>query len=601
MWLALAVFAVYLRTLGFGFTSLDDVHLIQENSENISHWQNAAKAFRTDVYWNSPGTYYRPILSLSFIADHALGGDKPFIYHLTNVLLHLMGCCLLYICLLNLGYGKGKSFLFSMIFAIHPSLSQAVGWIPGRNDILLSIFILISFIALLKYFDGSNRKWFMLHLAAFMAALFTKEVAIFVPLLFLLYLSIADSKYLKNALKKTVPGWVVVTLLWLIMRWHALGKSGTFTSRHFAGGIDIIIGLLSYIGKIFFPFNLSVLPLSGDINPLFGITGLVMLVLIAWLKGIEDRKKFTFGAAWFVICLLPTFIPITNSINFLEHRLYLPMLGVIIMLAECRFITKMPLKNISITTASIIVIFTLLNVRHTGSFYNGVTFWSNAAKTSPHSGLGHQMQGRMYFKSGLIDKAQQEYMLSLAIEDNASVHNDLALLLLQKGDLAGAEKEFEIVLKFDMEFADIHNNLALVFFRQGRLNDAKSELLKSISFDPGSSEPLANLGVLYLQAGMTDSSEIFLQRSLKIDDKNVVANHHMGIILAQNKKYKEALIYITKAFEYSPRDPAILLHLTQLYLIMGNRERAGDFYQKALDSGYPRNDLLEKSLTEGRQ
>jgi Tfp pilus assembly protein PilF len=595
-YIGLLIALLYGRSLFFGFTSLDDVHLIRENSANIGTWENIPKAFRTDVYWNNPGTYYRPVLSLSFMVDHALGGDRPFFYHLTNVLLHLVGCALLLTCLLSLGYGKGNSFLFSMIFAVHPALSQAVGWIPGRNDTLLCIFVLSGFFFLLKYLHGCGKRWMLLHLAAFWTALFTKEAAIFAPVLFMLYAFLIEKVNLKIVMQKVLPGWAAIIVLWLVMRWYALGTQGVLSFRQYAGWPDIIIGLLSYIGKIFFPLNLSVLPLSGDINPIFGIAGLMVLILFAWAKGIKNVKMFSFGAAWLVLFLLPTFIPITNSINFLEHRLYLPILGVIIMLAESRALRDLSLKKAAISTAVVVSIFMLINIRHTGNFYDGIAFWGNAAKTSPHSGLGHQMQGRMYFKSGMIEKAQQEYMLSLEIEDNASVHNDLALLSLRKGDLAGAENEFKRVMELDPGYANIHNNLALVFFQTGRYNDAKRELLESSLLGPRHSEPLINLGVLYLQEGVLDSAETFLRRSLEIDDKNAVANHHLGIALTQTKKYTEALTCLTKAVESSPGDPLINLHLAQLYLIMRNVEKAEMFYQRALRYGCSRNDLLENNL-----
>jgi Flp pilus assembly protein TadD len=599
LWLALAILALYAKTLDFGFTSLDDVHLIQENRHNIGSFSNAIKAFQTDVYWESPGTYYRPVLSLSFMLDHALGGEKPFIYHLSNILLHIAACWLLLACLIVMNYRRGLSFIFTVLFAGHPVLSQAVGWIPGRNDVLLAIFVLVSFIALIRSFGKRNRLWLAVHMASFAAALFTKEAAVFAPVLFLLYL-VLKGKF-KGSWKTLAPGWAAITITWLFLRATALGMERAYSSCQYAGAAEVLAGLLSYIGKVFLPFNLSVLPLSGDINLLYGMAGLALLVMIVWLRGISNKKIFIIGVLWFVLFLMPTFIPVSTTINFLEHRLYLPMLGVIIILAESNVIRNASAKWMTIVGAAVFFSFSLLTFNHLAVFSDGNRFWSDAVKTSPRSALAHQMLGRMHFMSGRVEEARREYNESLAIENGVSAHNDLALLCLATGDLGSAETELKKVLEMDPTFANVHNNLALVFFNRGLLSEARNELLKAIELEPQRADPLVNLGVLYLQTGAPDSAEILLRRALTIDGNNAEARHHLGIVLVQSKKYDEALTHLSKALEISPRDPMVNLHLAQLYLVVGRTDQARSQYQKALNLGCPRNQFMENNLNMKRQ
>ena len=601
LWLALAIFALYAKTLGFGFTSLDDVHLIQENRGHIGSFSNTAQAFKTDVYWKSPGTYYRPLLSLSFMLDHALGGEKPFIYHLSNILLHIAACWLLFVCLNALNYRKGLSFIFAGLFAVHPAISQAVGWIPGRNDVLLAIFILSAFIALIKYSSQRGRPWLALHFTAWLAALFTKEAAIFAPPLFLICLLLSDKDRPQKDLLIYVPGWIVLSIVWLVLRTSAIGADNAFSIRRYAGFGDIVTGLMSYIGKIFFPFNLSVRPLSGDSNPIFGIAGLIFLGIIVWLRGVNNKKMLLFGAAWFVLFLLPTFIPAAADINFLEHRLYLPMLGIILILAESNVVSKAPFKWLAITGTVIVLFLGVITFHHIGVFSEGVNFWSNAVKTSPSSALAHQMMGRMHFKSGRVEEARREYLRSLDIENGVSAHNDLALLYLEAGDLWSAEMEFKKVLEIDPTFANVYNNLAMVYFNRGLLSEARNELFKAIELEPQRADPLVNLGILYLQQGIADSAEIFIRQALAIDGNNAGARHHLGIILTQSKKYNEALLHLAKALESSPLDPMINLHLAQLYLITGRKDQAGRLYQKALELGCSRNQFMENKLKMKRQ
>ena len=48
----------------------------------------------------------------------------------------------------------------------------------------------------------------------------------------------------------------------------------------------------------------------------------------------ESRRVVLFGLAWFVITLSPYFVPIADPMA--EHRLYMPMVGLVIALGGWR-------------------------------------------------------------------------------------------------------------------------------------------------------------------------------------------------------------------------------------------------------------------------
>ena len=47
----------------------------------------------------------------------------------------------------------------ALIFILHPVNISAISWIPGRNDTLLTIFILTSFLQWIKYLKSGNNKY----------------------------------------------------------------------------------------------------------------------------------------------------------------------------------------------------------------------------------------------------------------------------------------------------------------------------------------------------------------------------------------------------------------------------------------------------------
>ncbi|MBU4536866.1 glycosyltransferase family 39 protein, partial [Patescibacteria group bacterium] len=177
MVIAVLGFLIYSQTLFFDFTYLDDNTLILDNQSFLSNPLNVFEAFRTDVFhiFNHSAFYYRPILTISFMFDYQIGGVNPFVYHFSNLIFHILAVCLLFVFLRKINYKKDISFLFSLLYLSHPVLTQAVAWIPGRNDSLVTIFILASFVCFIHFLNRNQTKYFIFHLLFFTLDIFTKE------------------------------------------------------------------------------------------------------------------------------------------------------------------------------------------------------------------------------------------------------------------------------------------------------------------------------------------------------------------------------------------------------------------------------------------
>src|SRR3989339_275318 len=165
---------VYAQTLFFGFSGLDDRVLILENHNIIKTFANAAKIFQSDPYLRSaPVDQYRPI--------HVL------------------------------------SFMFASLFTAHPALSQAVAWIPGRNDSQLAIFVLLSFLCFAEFLEKRRLYLYIAHLLFFILALLTKETAVGLALICPLYVwLIAKEKRDKNL--ACAFSLLAITAVWLGIR-----------------------------------------------------------------------------------------------------------------------------------------------------------------------------------------------------------------------------------------------------------------------------------------------------------------------------------------------------------------------------------------------
>ena len=555
--ISLLVIAIYGQTIFYDFSSHDDVELLVEKAHFLKDPANILKAFATDVVWGNRGIYYRPALTLSFMADTLIGGTRPFIFHLGNMLIHLLACCLLYLFLKTIKTGKPAALVAALLFAIHPVLIQAVAWIPGRNDSLLTVFVLLSSICFIYYRRGGRIIWGLLHILSFFLALLTKETAVLLPVLLVWYLFLQRDKGETLFDKKfflSVVGWITAAAAYLLLRASALSESSGVTDARMNTFRESLIGFVSYIGKIFLPINLSGDPIPADLPVAYGIAGLgVMLTLIFYLK-IKNKKLFLFGIGWFLLFLAPTFLGNTTYANFAEHRLYLPLAGVAIMLLQ---LDPSKLKRLPVPVAPIIMIlififFAGINLSYSRSFRSGLAHWKKTVEVSPHSYVAHTILGRSYANLGKADLAEKEFITAFEINpEHYTAYNDLCLLYLNKREYQKAERLALDLLNREPGNAGMHNTLGLVYLNAGRPDLAESQFLKSVELGLDKAEAADNLGYLYLKKG----------------------------------DWSRAEKYLLQAHRISPNDSKNLYHLSFLYHSAGERQRALEYYHAAVRNG----------------
>ncbi|MHB9020080.1 MAG: tetratricopeptide repeat protein, partial [Minisyncoccota bacterium] len=281
-----------------------------------------------------------------------------------------------------------------------------------------------------------------------------------------------------------------------LLRDQVLGSEGIHMSlmQAMQSIYNNFLAVFLYIGKIFFPFDLSGLPILQDSSFFYGVIATaIFLILIFWGRRELRWSNFFFGFFWFLIFLIPSFIRPNQQMvaDFLEHRVYLPLIGFIIMFLETYFSVE---KKISSRGrylwgglfVLIIIIFAVINIFHSRIFLDKISFWENAADNSPHAPLAHRNLGAMYWLEGQMDKAQKEYKESLLLNSSEPMaHNNLGLIYASKGDFENAIKEYEAELELNPGYGNALYNLGFTYWTMGRKEDAVEKWKETIKFNPG--------------------------------------------------------------------------------------------------------------------
>ena len=120
----------------------------------------------------------RPAVNISYAIDRVLWGPSPAGFHVTNVLLHMLNVALLFE-FVRRGTGRIVSaFLAAALFAVHPMMTQAVGYISGRAEVLCTTFVLMALAAARRWMLGGRGVWLAATFGLWMLALASKETAV---------------------------------------------------------------------------------------------------------------------------------------------------------------------------------------------------------------------------------------------------------------------------------------------------------------------------------------------------------------------------------------------------------------------------------------
>jgi protein O-mannosyl-transferase len=396
LFITLLSFLFYFHVLGFSYTYLDDAPLVIDSLHQFT--ANPFSIFQVFIKNTlavlSPQYYYRPVLAVSFMLNSVLGANYLSGYYLVNIILHALTACSIFMLLVRLRYAISPALLLSLFYVIHPIMVPTVAWMPGRNDTLLTIFSIFSFLAFMNFIEKTKLTDYFLHLFFLLLALFTKENGLCLIVVSLLYMHLVlKMKWFCFKENVLITGWFFTLTLWFLMRHMALAEHSPATAASiyamFHSMMMNSIVLLQYLGRIFFPFHLSVWPTIQDSQWITGVIALALLAMALFFSKEAKPDKVLFGIAWFILFLVPTLTgPHTGpAACFFDHRVCISMPGMMILLAETDVIKHFNIKKkrYIFLISCMFIFYSLIAFEHSYDYRNSAAFWNNAQITSPHS------------------------------------------------------------------------------------------------------------------------------------------------------------------------------------------------------------------------
>lgn len=579
----------------------DDTSAIVRNADIRPNQSDWFTLFGND-FWGTPMNSdlshksYRPLTVLTFRLNYIIHELQPFGYHLVNLTLHMVACCLfLYLSasvVWNHSIGGLLPFASAVLFTVHPVHVEAVTSVVGRAELLSAIF----FFGAILFFSRDQLACCSLCAGL---ALFCKEQGITcIAVCFVLLLCRPQWRRTLRlgSARRELPFRHVCTAVWLVTLfiilsgirvWVMGGWSGRPVFSRFDNPASTAASpqrqlhynyllywnsmLLLWPTRLCCDWTMNSIPLiEGWSDPRNIFTALFYVIFIALLfvsvsqyfvdklTDGDDNRRFPLLVA--LSLLVFPFIPASNLLQpvgfvIAERVLYLPSAGycILIVLAAQRIVTYWPhLKPIVWSCFAIMVIaFTIKSSVRSLDWKNELRLFESGVEVNPNNAKLHNNIGHYFEKSKQWSVALKHFRRAQQLQpDDVGCSINVARTLINMGESTLAER---ILWKLRP------------VIRQHAVQNQKR-------LDPGHLKLWMHLGNLLAgDPQRLDEAEKVYRELITMRNDFVDAYINLGDVLIKKSKLTEAVQVYEQALSFKQRQSDLYHNLGVVHAMLLDR------------------------------
>jgi len=452
--------------------------------------------------------HYHPLTLLSYSLEYRFFKLNPFIYHLTNLILHLMNGLLVFWVILMLKGGVLISLVVSLLFAIHPLHVESVAWISERKDVLYSFFFLGSMVVYLYYLKTMGMRYYLLSLFLFFLSLLSKSMAVALPIVLFLCDYLLHRKFDRKSLIEKIP-FLAIAFIFGIMAVFAQRSTEIMSQKSspsFIKNISIMSeGVVSYFSKLILPIKLScVYPsikgMEGPWSYVYSLVVVGLLITGIILVMLGKYRNVIFGPLFFIVTLLPA-LPIKIVA---DRYTYIPSIGIFFIAAEgfdWLYRSKMEHKKMMNTILAILFIgilstFSFLTWERCQVWRDSLSLWNNVLKNYPDTPIAYNNLGEAYLRKGDYERAISNYNQALKTNPEFRRANyffvNRGTAYLMKGDYEKAIADYHEALKINPNDANAYHHRGTAYLSKGDPERSIADFNKALKINPRYAETYLN-------------------------------------------------------------------------------------------------------------
>jgi len=494
----------------------DDEHFIQKNKH--VHNLDIKKIYSRSVTDGAsmPSNFYRPNQQLVYAIVYHFSGEYSLPYHLISIILHILNAYFVFLIASKLKFSKVSALIAAFFFLLHPVQTEAVSYISGLADPLSLCFLLSGVFFMLKSFNTESNNLYIkntiISIIFFILALFTKEnMVVLLPLVIIVI--IVNNILNKNEINKKriliyILSVLIIVSIYLFLKFTVFTFSDYKGLTSFSNSYtkNLHIRILTFISVLWDYFKMLVYPVPLHYEKpyiayanwltwraAFGYSVICLCIFIC----IKFRKyPYLFLAvAWFFAALFPFTGIVPLNAMYLEHWLYVPIIGVSFSIAL--IYTKIKYKNIFILL--LIPLFLFYSIR----VIIRNTEWSDVEKF---------------------------YLKELQYSGNAlRIYNNLGLYYanIAEKNLSNKQKFYNLNRKAEkyyrkaIEIAEIYpqpyHNIGNIYLLEGKVHEAFNQFIFALSIDPSFIYSHLKIAEIYQKNSDSERAKKFIEFAQRAD------------------------------------------------------------------------------------
>jgi Flp pilus assembly protein TadD len=508
----------------------DDVRVVQQD-ERV-HSLRRVPALLGEPYWSRDyaNSAYRPATSISLALDWAIGGGRPLVFHVTNVLLHLAVVALV-LALASRVLGPGGALVAALWFAVQPVHVEAMANVVGRSELLAAVGYLLAVLAYVADGDAAaagrrdtRRGALAVAVLAGCAVAFgAKEHALTLPAVLLL----ADAWRARDAgeparsrVGRHVVLWCGVMALaagYLAARAWAVG--GSFATGVAAPGLEgqsvwgrVLVmapALLIWLRWMIWPLHLSADYLPNAFVPrvilgfpqLAGLAVAAAVLAAAWLA----RRRLpgvTVGLVWCIVTAsVAANVVFPTGVLLGERLAYLPSVGVALVAGALW--QALPASRLTWpATAAVLALLAARTLDRIPVWRDQPRFLAALVTDAPESYRTHWALGAEAFRRGAFGTGEREMLAAIRIYPaDAALVQELGEKYLEAGFFVPAARYLAAAYRLDTLRSDAAVRAVFAYLRANRPDSAAALGTEALHRDPAAPPLLIITGEAYFASG----------------------------------------------------------------------------------------------------
>ena len=600
-------FVAFLTALTNDFVNWDDDYNLANNPNTaLLNWDHIVKIFSEPVIGN-----YNPLPILSFTIERAMFGLNPTVYHVNNVLLHLICVFFVYRIFRSLNLNAMASAAGALLFGIHPMRVESVAWVTERKDVLFGAFFLSALWFYILYLkSGYAKKYFYTAFGLFIIALFAKIQAVSLPLTMLLV-----DYYVKRPLsiKLVIEKWafflgsLVIGLvgIYFLKDQGSINDTTTYSlfDRILIGGYSLGI----YVAKFIFPYRMSPLyPYPAFLPPEIYVIGAVSMVAILgfiWTAYRKDWRPYLFGVLFFLFNVMFLLQVVGAGQGFLADRFtYIPYIGFMFIavytLHKWMETDQAKGKVAMYGLGALMAVFMFMTIQQNKIWANSDTLWTHVLKYETKTPLPYRNRANYRRDQGRTEEALADYNSALSLKPDGALYNSRAKLYFNLKKFDQALVDYNNAIALDSSKGEYYINRGAVYALTNIPQKALEDFNKGLTLEPNHANGYKNRSLIFQSLGQWENSLSDITKYLTMHPEDADLWYESGRLKNILNRPSEALPDLDRAISLNNKQGLYFYEKMKTLLLLGQKANALQVYSIVQQFGVPIEPKVQEELNK---